>query len=179
MGKFIFFGVLALVGILLVSLVLNVISWSNNEIALRQQVLAQQKVNTTVFDKTWKVIAQQAQVTDKYKDSFKEVYQTIMNERYENSKNVMWQWIQEQNPQFESRLFEKLMVSIESLRNEFQLEQKKLIDLGRQHTVMVSQFPGSLWASLLGRNVIELQIVTSAKTEESFKTGQENDVKVF
>lgn len=179
MGKYIFFGVLALVGILLISTVFNVIAWSNDEIALRQQVLAQQKVNTTIFDKMWKVISQQAQVSDKYKDSFKEVYQTIMSERYENAKNVTWQWLQESNPQFSSALFERVMVSIEANRNEFALEQKKLIDIGRSHTVMVSQFPGSLWASLLGRSPIDLKIVTSEKTEKAFSTGREDSVRVY
>jgi hypothetical protein len=179
MGKFIFFGVLAVVGILLLGLVFNVIAWSNDEIALRQQVLAQEKVNTTIFDKMWKIISQQAQVTDKYKDSFKEVYQTIMSGRYENAKNVTWQWIQESNPQFDSRLFEKVMVAVEANRNEFALEQKKLIDLGRSHTVMVSQFPGSLWASFLDRRPIDLKIVTSEKTEKAFSTGREDSVRVF
>lgn len=177
--KYFALGLVVTVLVVAIVIALNLISWSNQEVALRQTVLAQQKVNATIFDKTWKVISQQAQVTDNYKESFKDVYKTIMNERYENSKNVMFNWITENNPNFSSGLFEKLMVSIESLRAEFAMEQKKLIDLGRQHTTMIQQFPGNFIAGFLGREAIDLQIVTSEKTEDAFKTGQENDVKVF
>ena len=52
------------------------------------------------------------------------------------------------------------------------MEQKKLIDLSRQHTTMISQFPGSLWAAMLGRTVVPITVVTSARTDSAFTSGQ-------
>jgi hypothetical protein len=166
-------------GILLFMLVGNAISFSNTEIQLRQQVAAQQDNNRIIFDKVWKVISQQAQVTDKYKDSFRDVFLGITNARYDNAKNVVFNWIQENNPTFDVRLFDKLMVTIEAQRNEFALEQKKLIDINRQHTVYVSTFPNSIFASIFGRSPIDIKLVTSAKTEQAFETRREDSVGVF
>ena len=56
-------------------------SYSNSEVRLRNAVKAQQEANTTSFDTCWKIIQGQAQVADKYKDSFKEIYGSLMQGR--------------------------------------------------------------------------------------------------
>jgi hypothetical protein len=47
----------------------------------------------------------------------------------------------------------------------------------REHDTLCEMFPGSIF--LRKRDDIKIDIVTSAKTEDTFKTGQDNDTEVF
>jgi len=154
------------------------VSYSNTEIRLRAQVEAQQQSNEAVFDNTWKIIAQQAGVSSQYKDAFKEIYPALMNGRYGNARGgAMMSWITEHNPNFDARLYEKVMNSIEAQRTIFTTEQKKLVDLSREQKTLLATFPGSFFLS--GRTPTAITIVTSSKTEASFKSGKDDDVDLF
>lgn len=172
-------SILAILAVFVVVILSWAIGWSNGEIELKNGVFAQQKVNEAVFDNTWKTISQEAQVSNTYKDSFKAVYVDIMNARYASDRSAsLMKWVTESNPNFDTKLFEKLMVTIEAQRQTFTENQKKLIDINNVHTNMIQKFPGVILASILGRQEIKITVVTSAKTEESFKTGQDNDVQL-
>ena len=154
------------------------VSLSNQEVRLRNQIAAQQKTNETVFDATWKIIAQQAQVTDQYKEGFRQVYGEIMDKRYDPRQGgTLLRFIQESNPNFDSSLYAKLASSIEGQRLNFQRAQQQLLDLKRSHDDVRLTFPGSLVCG--DRAEILVQIVTSSTTTDSFLTGQENDVQLF
>jgi hypothetical protein len=138
---------------------------------------AAQKNSEIVFDNTWKKISGQAGVAAEYKSSFKEVYVEIMDARYKNDagagKETLMKWITESNPEFDASLFKTVMNTIEGSRNEFTMEQKKLIDIDRELKSMKVTFPNSL---VLGNKPdLEIKLVTSAKTKEAFETGEEND----
>lgn len=163
-------GILVIVAVICASMF---ISLSNKEITLKNLVLAQQKNAETVFDKVWKTIKQKSDVTDKYKDSFKEIFVNIMDQRYQGDKDgSLMKWVTESNPNFDASLFKDLMSTIEANRAEFQVTQKVLIDYNMQHTNLIETFPGSLF--LGSRSKIEIQLVTSKNTKEAFKTGEEN-----
>lgn len=152
-------------------------SYSNGEVRLRNQIAAQQKKNEAVFDNTWKIIQQQAGVAEQHKDAFRQIYGEIMNARYEKSDGEMMRWIQEKNPEFDSSLYSKVMSSIEAQRTIFTREQTKLLDLKREHDNVLQTLPGSLFVG--GRSPIEVIVVTSGKTQQTFATGEENDVDLF
>ena len=134
-----------------------------------------------VFDITWKKIQQQAGVTDQYKNGFKEIYTAMMDARYASDsasgKETLMKWITESNPTFDVSLYKTLMNTIEGSRNEFTMEQKKLIDIDRELKSMKVTFPNSI--VLGGKADLEIKLVTSAKTAEAYKTGQENDIDLF
>jgi len=147
--------------------------YSNSEIALRNQIGAQQKSNEAVFDNTWKIIKQQSGVADSYKDAFKEIYPALMEGRYGNERGgALLSFIQESNPTFDTSLYQKLSNSVEAQRTIFTREQQKLIDLAREHENMIKQFPSGVF--LARRSHIDIVVVTSVKTEEVFRTKQEN-----
>lgn len=173
-----------IVGIVLVVLAVIIgamwVSISNQEISLRNEVKAQQKNVMVVFDMTWKVISQQAEVADQYKDAFAKIYPDLMAGRYGDPKKerkVLLSFITESNPNFDVKLYEKVSVSIEAQRVNFAAEQKKLLDLKREHDTLRQTFPGSMVVG--SRPEIELQIVTSTKTDEAFNTGKEDDTKLW
>jgi hypothetical protein len=132
-----------------------------------------------IYDKVWKILQQSAGVLDKYSADFKDIYTNIMSGRYaSDGKNTpMMKWIQESNPNFSSEMYKSLMDKIEAQRSEFAMVQKRLIDIKREDDNLIQQFPGSLFLS--GRKPIEINIVTSTKTENTFKTGKEDDIDLF
>ena len=153
-------------------------TYSNREITLAAQVSTKQEANKAQYDTMWKVISQKAQITEEYKTSFKDIYTAIMEGRYGDERGgSLMSWIQESNPNFDVSLYKDLMVSVEGQREKFLRDQKELIDLNREHDLVITTFPGSLFVG--DRPMIEITVVTSAKTDADFATGQDNDVDVF
>lgn len=170
--------VVFLLGILLIGgLAIAYFNISNEEISLRNQAKAQEKANEVIFDKTWKTIQQIANVSDQYKNSFKEIYSQIMNERYKNDDGMLMKWIQESTPTFSTDLYKQLNDAISANRAEFAEVQKRLIDIKRVHDDLRLKFPSSIVLS--GRPEIEIKIVTSSKTEKAFSTGKDDDINLF
>lgn len=171
--------VIALVfGIAVVGSGITYFSYSNAEIRLASQVKAKQKSNEASYDTMWKVIAQKAEISSEYKDSFKDIYVAIMDGRYgDDQGGTLMKWIQESNPSFDVSLYKDLMVAVEGQRERFLREQQQLIDLNREHDNMIDTFPGSLFVG--SRPKIEITVVTSAKTGAAFATGTDDDVDLF
>jgi hypothetical protein len=173
-GTLITLGVIAILGF---SILFWAIGVSNAEKRLYLTGKAAQDQTEVIFDNTWKTIMGQAGVTTEYKESFKEIYIGMMDARYANdgqaNQQTLMKWITESNPTLDASIYKTLMNTIEGTRKEFTFQQQKLIDIDRQHKTMKATFPNSL---IIGsRPDLEIKLVTSAKTEEAFSTGQEND----
>lgn len=154
------------------------VSYNNSEVRLRNQAEAQQENLEVVFDATWKIIQQKAGVSGQYAKDFKEIYPELMEGRYNNDRGgALMSWITEHNPTFDTSLYADLMRSIEAERTKFAREQKTLLDIVREHNNVRETLPGSIFVG--SRPEIEVKLVTSAKTDEAFSTGQENDVDLF
>lgn len=181
MKKFLIFGVIGVIVLAVVAAIVmagTALSWYKAENSQRLLVSAHQQKNEVVFDNVWKTVAQLAQVTDKYKESFKDVYVGIMDGRYGKGDGTLMKWVQESNPNFEPSMFTKLMNVIEGSNAEFTENQKMLIDLGREHDLILTTPPASIFYSLLGKEHIKLNIVTSTKTENAFKTGKNDNIDI-
>ena len=165
------------IGILTVLIVGSTwISYHNQEARLRNAISAQVKSNSADYDNMWKTIAQLTQVSNSYKESFKEIYVGIMDGRYGKGDGTLMKWITESNPTFDIRLYDKVANAIEGKRAEFTESQKRLIDLGREHDNMLGTFPGSLF--LFYRDKIDIKIVTSTRTENAFSTGIDDNINI-
>jgi len=178
-GLLIGFGIVGTLFIFIGIIVMLCIGWSNQEIELRNQAVAQQKNNENIYDKVWKVIKQKAQITDKYAEDFKAIYTDIMGKRYDGEAkgSPMFKWIQEQNPNFSVDMYKDLSDAIEGNRAEFARVQARLIDIKREHDNLRLKFPSSLVVG--ARPALEIKIVTSTQTEQVFATGKDDDVKLF
>ena len=174
---------LVLAGVLVVVLalggcgVLMYFNYDGQEIGLRNAVKAHQKSNEVSFDNTWKIIQQQAEVTDKYKDSFKEIYVELMQGRHYEAGGNFMKWIKEANPNFDSSLFKNLINSVAAERKTFERNQNKLIALKQEHDNVRTTAPGRFFVGW--RPEIEIAIVTSTRTEKTFQTGKDDDTNVF
>src|SRR3989338_395317 len=153
-------------------------SYSNSEVRLRNEAAAKQKKLTVVYDAVWKILQQKAGVSSQYAKDFKEFYPTLMEGRYGNERGgALMSWVSEHNPQFDISLYKDLMRSIEAERTKFAREQSRLIDIKREHDNVRLTIPSSIFVG--GRPEIQMQLVTSTKTDEVFATGKENDIDLF
>lgn len=153
------------------------VSASNGEIELKNQGTAQEQVCKNNFDAMFKKIAQIAEVSDQYKETFKEIYPALIEGRYKNDGNALMKWIQESNPNFDTKLYSKLVDVIESSRDSFKHEQDKLADIVREHNNLLEKWPSSMFVG--GRPKLNVTFVSSGKTKEVYRTGEENDIDVF
>jgi len=173
-GTLITLGVVLVLGLFVAFWAIGV---SNSEKKLYLTGKAAQKQTEVIFDNTWKKIVGVAGVVTEYKESFRQVYVELMDARYKNDagagQQTLMKWVTENNVALDASLYRTLMNTIEGSRNEFTLQQQKLIDIDREHKTLRATFPNSL---VIGsRPDLEIKLVTSAKTEEAFATGQEND----
>lgn len=171
-------GVIFLAIVFLLGLIFGVawISATNKEVRLRNDIAAQAKANEASFDTMWKIIQGKAQVADEYKEAFKEIFPQIISGRYQG-KNPLMQFVQEHNPHFSVSLYKGLSNSIEAERKRFLLGQQKLIDLKRQHDDLRQTWPSRWFVG--DRPEIQITIVTSEKTEDTFRTGHEEPENLF
>ena len=177
MNKGLLVGALSVGAMLLVTLLMYV-SFNNTEVRLRNEAEAQQENLEVVFDATWKIIQQKAGVSGQYAKDFKEIYPQLMEGRYGNDRGgALMFWVTEHNPDFDISLYQDLMRSIEAERTKFAREQTKLLDIKREHDNVRETLPGAIFVG--GRPEIEVKLVTSAKTDEAFSSGQENDIDLF
>lgn len=147
-------------------------SCTRTEVRLRNQIAAQQEVNKASFDTMWKILKDQAGVTNDYKTAFMEVYPKLMSARYEDRSKLLMQFVKESNPNFSTALHKKLMTSIEAERKSFLREQKKLRDLKMEHDNLLDSPPSSWF--LASKQHIDVVIVTSTHAEESFESGKDD-----
>jgi hypothetical protein len=173
-------GLALLFGIVGFSYFSMMMNYRNEEAVLRVQIDKQTQVDQIRFDNTWKIIKDKAQVADKYKDAFKDIYTSIMTGRYGangRQEGGFMNILQESNPKFDESMYHELMTTIESERKGFERDQKTLIALSEQHEILIKTFPSSFFLSDV--QPIEIKLVTSTKTNKAFDTGVDDDVDVF
>ena len=169
-----------IIAVIFITIVYFTMSWStkNREVELRNAATAQQLANKNIKDKTWKTVAEKAQISEKYANDFSKIYNDIMDKRYSgNNDNLLFKWIQEHNPTFSTELYKDLADAIESNRAEFARVQNRLIDIKREHDNLRMKVPSKWFVGTV--TILEIQIVTSTKTEKMFETGKEDDIDLF
>ena len=167
-------GLLALASIVGLSMYF---SYNNTEISLRKQSEAQRGKVEGVYDKMWKIIQQKAEVSNEYKEAFKEIYPEIINGRYSTGDGSLMKWIQESNPNFDTSLYKDLMASIEIYRTEFQHAQERMLDIIREHSTLCETYPSKFFIS--NKTPIEYTIISSTKSKATMETGIDDDVELF
>ena len=177
LGKAIGIGSAIAVAVLLVVVGAFWVSTSNGEIRLRNAITAKQVDNTSEFDNCWKKISQVVQVADKDRESLKGIFVDHAKARTTDGGGAIMKWVQESVPNVDSKTFVNLQNIIISSRDSWTQRQKELIDLKREHDNVIDTWPSSMICGSRGK--IDISIVTSSKTKESFRTGEDNDVDLF
>lgn len=152
-------------------------SYNNTDARLRAQAEAQVGKIEGVHDKMWKVLQQKAQVSNEYKESFAEIYPQLIEGRYSQGDGSLMKWITEANPTFDTSLYKDLMLSIELLRTEFQKSQERMLDIIREHNVLLTTMPSKWFISNTSK--IEYTVISSTRSKTVMNTGIEDEVDLF
>lgn len=178
MGK-LGFGVILIIAFLGIGAIVWYFAIDNKFVTTKNLYEAQIAKDKIIHDKMWKIISQQAGVTENYAESFEKIYTKVMKERYENGGTLM-KWITEANPNYTPELHVKLMSTIEVYRNEFADVQIKLVSIHNEMKNQLTLFPSRFFlVSIGGHTLPELNIVTSTKTDDAFFTGKDDDTQLF
>jgi hypothetical protein len=89
----------------------------------------------------------------------------------------MMKWIQEANPTFDTSLYKDLMQSIELNREEFRKTQERMIDIIRQHNVLLTTVPSKWFIS--NKETIEYTVISSTRSKVVMETGLDDDINLF
>jgi len=171
------YPIIVIVGISLVVLGGMYFSYKNEEVYLRKEAEAQRGKIEGVYDKMWKILSQKAQVSNEYKESFAKIYPELISGRYSTGDGSLMKWITESNPTFDTSLYKDLMQSIESQREEFQTSQERMLDIIREHEVLIGTYPSKWFLSDV--KSIEYTIISSTKSKQTMETGLDDDVELF
>ena len=152
-------------------------SYNNQDARLRAQAEAQRGKIEGVHDKMWKVLQQKAQVSNEYKNAFSEIYPALIEGRYSQGDGSLMKWIQEANPNFDTSLYKDLMQSIEIQRTEFAKVQERMLDIIREHNVLLTTVPSKWFVS--NKEQIEYTIISSTRSKPVMTTGLDDNVSLF
>ncbi len=156
------------------------VSTYNQASGLKNLYDAKLKANTASFDNMFKTIDQSAQVTNKQKDALKEIFNGYASARTTGGSQdgSLMKWVTESIPNVDVSVYKTLMNTITSARESWTMRQLELVDIARQHNLLLVQFPTNLLLKLLGFTPIDAKVVTSSRTEKAFETGRDDDTKL-
>lgn len=122
-------------------------------------------------------IQEMVQVPTIYKDDLREIIRTSMQGRYgEEGSRAVIQFIQENNPAFDSNLYKIIQQNIEAGRKDFEFENKKLIDILREYNTALGSFYIGKLLKIAGYpkiNLDEFKPISNSYAKDTFKKGYE------
>ena len=117
------------------------ISANNYGVAIEAQLRAERANNQNILAGYTQKIKEAAQVPDMYVADLTKVTEAAIKGRYgDGGSKAVFQWLQEQNPNLDSKLYIKLQQIIESGRDEFKNGQTKMLDVKRQYETQLGLF---------------------------------------
>lgn len=152
------------------------ISYYNQDAVLRTAINAKMTDNTNEFDLMKKKIKQTAKVSDKQIEGLKQILVGYADARTnKEAKNQMMTWVTESVPNVDTSTYNNLQNIIANSRDRFAMRQKELIDMKREHDLLLTKFPSGVFLAVMGKKKIDITVVTSSDTEKAFKTGKDDD----
>jgi hypothetical protein len=163
--------------VLLIALIAMYFSYNNREIALRKEAEAQEGKIESVHDTMWKTLKQEAGVTDQYRKTFEELYPKLIAGRYSNEGGELMKMITESNPDFDTRLYDKLMQSIEAQRAYFASAQQRMLDILRERETLIESYPSRWFVS--NKQKIEYEVISSTTSKSTMQSRIDDDIELF
>lgn len=173
-GSIIFAALMTIVGVAAVSY----ISANNYGVAIESQLKAERDNNQNILASYTQKIKEAAQVPDMYVADLKTVTTAAIQGRYgANGSNAVFQWLKEQNPQLDSKIYLKLQQIIEAGRDEFKNGQTKMLDTRRQYETQQGLFWRGMWLRIAGFPKVDMnqfKPVVIDSVVEAFEKGRES-----
>jgi len=176
---------LVVVGIFVTGIILFImalIGWNNAAVITENSISASDQDRQTVLSNYTTKIQEMAQIPAMYRDDLTKVFKDSIGARYgADGSKALFQFIKEQNPNFDSSMYTKLQTVIDAGRTDYTMSEKVLIDKVRVYRNDLGIFPKSFFLSFLGFPKIDLEkmkpLVESA-TKVKFETGVDSAIKI-
>lgn len=167
--------------IVLLVLLSSFISFSNDEIKLRNTFTQKFDERTAFYDKMFKVVAQRTQIAVKNDKAFRDVVNAQVTGQ-KTGEQAMMVWITQSNPAATfsevSKLYQELGRAVEAQREGFFIQEKVMQDVVKQHSNLIETFPGSFYNLFFSREKLVYKPIQSTITEQVMKTGKDDNVKL-
>lgn len=142
------------------------------------QLIALKENNKNIYAQGSQKILEIAQVPSMYTDDLTKLVEADIQGRYgkEGSKATM-QWIQERQLNLDPVLYTKIQQTIEGFRNDFQVNQTRMVDVKRSYLTAQGSLWQGFWLRVAGYpkvNMADFNVITTDKTEDVFKAGKES-----
>lgn len=176
------------------------VSFRSTAVSLESATKAQYQKNQVSYDTFWKSVKETAQVSDEYKEAFKEILVDDTKARYgKDGAGAAFLMINERPVAFDDKVYTKLIQLIESGRADFKQSQLDLLAKQQAYETHLGSLSGGVFAGMLGfpkeitgdlappfdkdgdgrMTVLDYKVVTSAKTEQAFATAKDDEVDIF
>lgn len=172
--------VAAVVGIIAVVIGIPAISYisaNNSAVKYEAEIEAAWTNDKNILAQYQQKVLEATQVPEMYKNDFKEVIAADVQGRYgPNGSQATMQWLKERNLSFDSSVYRQMQQIVEAGRNEFKTGQQRLIDVKQMYEVARGSVWTGLWMRVAGfpkKDLSQFNIVTTTRTEETFKSGVE------
>ncbi len=157
----------------------NYFTYANAGATYETTIKAKYDDNRQILASYGQTISESVQIPGMARDDLIAVTNAAMEGRYgENGSQAVFQWIQENYPGSVSpQLYTNIQTSITAGRQNFSDNQRILIDTKRSYEAALLRPWDSFWLRLAGFPRIDLDdynIVTSARSDEAFESGQDN-----
>lgn len=129
---------------------------------------AQYQNNQNILSQYSQKVQEAAQVPSMYRDDVTKVVTSALNARYgaEGSKAV-FQWIQEQNPTLDPKVYVKIQEIIDAGRSNFERGQTRLLDERRSYEANLNSFWMGTWLRVVGYPKTDLSRYNPVVTEQT------------
>lgn len=175
-------GALGIAALFLVIFIGTAFGFRSDCVKLEASIKAQHETNKSNYDNMWKRFREMSQVTVAQADDLERVYKSALTARYgEEGSQSVFQWIREHNPNLDPAVYVQLQRAIESGRTSFAADQQQLLDKKREYEVVLNGNRALFVNWMFGFPKIDLSkygIVTSERTDDAFRRGQDEEIKL-
>lgn len=170
-------SVVGLIVIVVAACFMSYVSANNYGAAVEAQLRAQYSNNQNILTGYYQKIKEAAQVPDMYAEDLKKVTTAAIQGRYgDKGSQATFQWLKEQNPQLDVKVYTKLQQIIEAGRDEFKNGQSKMLDIKRQYEAQQGFFWRGMWLRIAGypkEDMSKYKPVIVDSVEKAFEKGKE------
>lgn len=176
-------GVLAVLVLISGILFGTYVSAYNTGVRYEAQIEKFHKASQNTLSNYTLKVKEMAQVPDMYVADLTQVIESTFQGRYgKDGSKALMQWIQEQNLQFDSKLYLNLQAVMESGRDEFKLSQDRKLEICTQYEQELGYFWKGTWMGIAGYPKKDLdticKVILDAQTNETFQKGEASVIKV-
>ena len=154
------------------------VSANNYGVTVEAQLKAERENNKNLLAQGQQKVLEVVQVPEMYKNDLKEIVTAAIQGRYgADGSKAMFQWLQEQNPSLDSKVYIKVQQVIEAYRDEFKNGQTKMIDVKRSYETNLGLFWRGLWLRIAGfpkLNLEDFKPITTDRVDATFEAGKES-----